>query len=392
MPARFVPSDPHIHGRGCQPPLEPEELLARSSERGIEVTAALIWGDGFGAERQRFTGVDDPASGPGQLLHYDLEISRFAADTTGHLVLLGLRSIEFSNDPLNTPRSGIPVLTWALEQDPRVVAGMAHGQFWPMDGGFPPPGRNCCTPWDFVPEAIRGRLSFITSERVSPGPPLDPGTEFLWRSVLNAGARVGLAGASDFPCIHDALADETPRTDVLLDEDVTYDAWLDALRAGRSILIRGRGRRLNLRVEGQPLGSEVRAGAGESLELSVETTSPDPVTVTLLANGAPVQRVPMGAGAQAAAATISLNESSWVAASTSWATTSPIYVVVEGRPIRGPASDICNLRQYMDYLSGLVRRGRIDLGGEQRLALATYAEVAQELDVRFAQAGGAACP
>ena len=391
-PARWVPSDPHIHGRGCGVRLGPDELLRESSERGIEVTAALIWGSGFAAERRYFTGNDDPASGPGRLLHYDLEVSHFAADRTGHLVLLGLYSIDFSADPYVRPQSLIPVLSWALGQGPRVVAGMAHGQFWPSDGGFPPPGRSCCVPWDFPPEAIRGRLTFLESERLSPGPPLDPGTELLWRSVLNAGARVALAGASDYPCIHDTLTDQTPRTDVLLDGEVSYNAWLDALRAGRTVLVRGRDHHLNLRVAGQPLGSEVSVGAGETLRLSVETVASDPVTVTILVNGAPKLSVPMEAGTRAAAATLSLTESAWIAATSAWATTSPIYVVVGGQPIRGPAEDICYLRLYMDYLSGLVRRGRLDLGSERRLALDTYAAVARELDVRFAEAGGTTCP
>jgi len=366
--------------------------LRESSERGIEVTAALIWGSGFAAERRYFTGNDDPASVPGRLLHYDLEVSHFAADRTGHLVLLGLHSIDFSADPYLRPRSPIPVLSWALGQGPRVVAGMAHGQFWPSDGGFPPPGRDCCMPWDFPVEAIRGRLTFLGTERLSPGPPLDPGTELLWRSVLNAGARVALAGASDYPCIHPTLTDQTPRTDVLLDGEISYDAWLDALRAGRTVLVRGRDHHLNLRVAGQPLGSEVSVGTGEALRLSVETVAFDPVTVTILVNGAPTLFVPMEAGTRSAAATLSLTESAWIAATTPWATTSPIYVVVGGRPIRGPAQDICYLRRFMDHLSGLVRRGRLDLGSERGLALNTYAAVARELDVRFAEAGGTTCP
>ena len=52
-------------------------------------------------------------SGPGFILHYDMEVSHFAAATTGHLVLLGLDSLRFSDDVFNTPSSGVPVIEWA---------------------------------------------------------------------------------------------------------------------------------------------------------------------------------------------------------------------------------------------------------------------------------------
>jgi len=391
-PVRWVRSDPHIHGHGCSARREPEELLAVSSSRDIEVTAGLVWGDGYSADRPHFTGNDDPASSEGHLLHYDLEVSHFAAERTGHLVLLGLSSIDFAPDPFRGPKSEIPVLEWALGQGPRVVAGMAHGQFWPAYG-FPTLPVDCCVPWDFPVEAIRGRLAFLETERREIGPPLDPGTAQLWKSVLNAGARVALAGASDFPCIHHFITNDTPRTDVLMDDgELSYDRWLDAFHAGRTVLVAGgSGTHLNLRIAGELPGSELEVAAGTPLPLSVETVSVEPAPVVISVNGSAVLTVPMAAGVQAAAASLQLTESGWVSASNPWATTSPIYVIVDGRPIRGPVGDICYVRRYVDYLSGLVETRRLDLGSERGLALQTYDEVLRELDVRLAEAGGTGC-
>jgi hypothetical protein len=111
----------------------------------------------------------------------------------------------------------------------------------------------------------------------------------------------------------------------------------------------------------------------------------------ILVNGSPALTLHMEAGAQAAPASLELSESAWIAASNPWATTSPIYAIVDGRPIRGPVADICEVRRYVDHLVDLVERRRIDLGAERRLALETYAEVAAELDVRLAEAGAAGC-
>jgi cysteine-rich repeat protein len=391
-PARWARSDPHVHSRGCGGRLDPEGLLGLSAARGIDVTAALVWGDGYQADRRHFTGNDHAASRPDALIHYDLEVSQFAADRTGHLVLLGLYSLDFSSDPSRRPRSAIPVLTWALGQGPRVVAGMAHGQFWPGDGTFPSPPVDCCMPWDFVVEAMRGRLAFIETERLPPGPALDRGTERLWRGVLNAGARVALAGASDFPCIHHELTPQAPRTDVLVEGPITHDAWLDGLRAGRTVLVAGApDTHLNLRAAGRPLGSEVRISAGEALALSVESVAHEPTSVEILVNGSPAQSVSFPPGAHAAATEIRLGASAWIAASTPLATTSPIYVLVDGAPIRGPAWEICYLRRYVDHLSGLVRSGRLNLGPDRDQALGAYAGVARELELRFTEAGGTEC-
>src|SRR5262245_1463152 len=63
-PARFVASDPHIHSHGCGGDLAPDELLELSRQRGIEVTTALVWGDGFNEDLGYFNGHDDPSSRP----------------------------------------------------------------------------------------------------------------------------------------------------------------------------------------------------------------------------------------------------------------------------------------------------------------------------------------
>jgi cysteine-rich repeat protein len=390
--ARFVASDPHIHSNGCGGDLTPSGLLAVSASRGTQVTAALVWGDGYHEARRYFTGRDDPASQPDRIIHYDLEVSHFPAAETGHLVILGLSNIDFSPDPFRRPGSGIPVADWALAQGPRVVVGMAHGEFWPADGRFPSPPQVCCMPWDFAVDAIRGRVTFIGTERRGLGPPVDAGTLRLWKAVENAGARVSLTGASDYPCIHHVIAAETPRTDVILDGEISYDRWLEALRAGRTSVALGQGNHLNLRLDGVGPGGELKIAGGQVVHASVEGTGAIPYTVQIMVNGSPVGGVNLDAGTEALPIELHLEKSAWVSALSPWVMTTPVYVVVDDQPIRGPAEDICYLIRYVDHLEGLVRSRRIETGAEQAVALAAYDEARATLVTRFTEAGGASCP
>jgi len=392
-PAVFVASDPHIHGHGCDGDMEPAGLQALSSARGVAVTTPLVWGSGFHDDRRYFTGADDPVSRPGALVHYELEVSHFPAAQTGHLLLYGLNSIEFSSSLFRHPQSGMPVVDFARGQGPQVVVGMAHGQFWPTTGRLPDFPETCCMPYDFAPEALRGRVSFLGTEHRGNTPALDDGTAFLHRRVLNAGGRAALVGASDFPCINRTVVADVVRTDVLLDQpgEVTYARWLEALRRGRTTVAVSGGTRLNLRVNGARLGDEVRVRAGSPLRVTVEARMPVATEVRLLVNGVPAATARLEAVPQAASIQLQLDRSAWLQAVTPWVATSPIYVLVDERPILGAAEDVCYVLRYTDHLIRGVERRHLDLGRETGGALAAYAEVRSLLAARFSEAGGTEC-
>ncbi len=391
-PARFVPSDPHLHSHGCNGDLGPSDLAGLSIGRGIEVATPLVWGDGYAEDRGFFTGQDATVSRPGALLHYEMEISHFPAAQTGHLLLYGLRSIDFSSSPFTRPRSGLPVNDWARAQGPQVVVGMAHGEFWPTGGRFPDLPETCCMPYDFLPEAIRGRVTFLGTEQREGVPALDAPTAFLHRIALNAGARVSLTGASDFPCINHTLTNDTIRTDVLLEGELTYSGWLAALQRGRTTVAVRRGAHMNLRVDGARLGDEVQVRAGDTLRVTIEASLPAPTDVRIIANGSPVAVAHIPAGHHSSAFKVQAERSLWIQAVAPWVATSPIYVVADGHPIRGAPADICYALRYQDHLIHGVERRQLDLGVETDLALAAYREVRSELARRFTEAGGTTCP
>ena len=390
-PAHFVASDPHVHSHGCEAAgTSPSDLVRLLAGEGIELGAALVWGVGYDQDRPYFTGQDDPASGGGRVLHYDLEVSAFAAGRSGHLIALGLRDIGFSSDPYSTPKSGLSIPAWAKAQGERVVVGMAHGQFWPA-AGFPAPPVACCMPWEFPIQAARGGVSFLVTERRGDGPPVDGGTFLLWRTLLNSGFKIALLGASDYPCIHRTIDDTSPRTDAIVNGPTSYDGWLEAIRRGRTSISLDARHHLNLRVNGAPLGSEVAAKAGEVLLVSVENEAPEATTVELLVNGATATSVTLAAGRQVATLRLGLPASSWLSARTRRSSTGATYVLVGGKPIRASAADACYLARYADHLSGLVTDGEIDLGEDQAEALDAYAVARAEFDKRFHEAGGNAC-
>jgi cysteine-rich repeat protein len=387
MPVVWTTSDPHLHSTGCSQYADPRELASELRRQQIQLGAALVWGVGYEHDAAFFTGRDDPVSSASFILHYDLEVSHFAAAQMGHLVLLGLDSLAFSRDVFDAPSSGVPVVDWARRQ-PRSVVGMAHAQFWPSDGSFPVPPGGCCTPWEAVVHAARGRLDFLSMERTLAKA---PGSFRLWKALQNAGFRIAITGASDWSCITERFAADTPRTDALLEGPLTYENWLLALRAGRTTAAIGVGNHLDLRVEGRRLGEQLELASPQEVTVTIENQG-KASDVEVLVNGAVVSHLPVPAGSQVAQARLPVTASSWIAARSAYVLTSPVYVLVAGRPVRPSPSDVCELWRYVEHLTQLVRSGRLALHDSEAETLAAYREAAGELQRRLAESGGSSCP
>jgi cysteine-rich repeat protein len=385
-PVTWTISDVHVHTTGCGHPGTPGELAALLKTQGIQVGAVLVWGWDYDDAAAFFTGRDHPLSTPGFILHYDLEVSRFAAAKTGHLLLLGLDSLAYSSDVFNLPQSGVPVVEWARRQ-PRAIVGMAHGQYWPSDGSFPLPPGGCCVPWEVVVHAARGRLDFLSLERTLEE---EPGTFLLWKAMQNSGFRVAIAGGSDYSCFTDQFGDTTLRADVIVDGPLTYENWLVAIKSGRSTASTGGGSRLNLRVEGRRLGEEVQLPAPQDVTVTVETAGRS-ADVEILVNGEVATHIPVAGGLQVAQTRVRVSKSSWISARSPQVLTSPVYVLVEGRPIRGSSDDICYLLRSVEHLQDLVTSRRLRLFDSTDEALRAYADAAAELQRRFTESGGVTC-
>jgi cysteine-rich repeat protein len=384
-PVTWVTSDPHVHTTGCSQDVSPARLAEELKKQQIQVGAALVWGEGYATDAPLFTGRDHPLSSAGFILHYDMEVSHFQAARGGHLLLLGLDSIAFSSDVFHAPNSGIPVVEWAHRQ-PRAVVGMAHAQFWPVEGIQDRPG-GCCTPWDAIVHAVRGRLDFLSMERM---PDDDPTSFRLWKAIENAGFRVPITGGSDWSCIADRFHERTPRTDVIIEGPLTYESWLAGIKAGRTVASARVGTRLNLRVDGRRIGDELQLASAQDVTVTLETAGVA-AEVEVLVNGEPRARVSVPEGLQLAQVALPVARSSWIAARSHNALTSPVYVLVGGAPVRASAEDACYLWRSVEKIADLVRIRILNLYESEPMALAAYREAASELQRRFVESGGGVC-
>jgi len=124
--------DHHIHAAGCAhyvSPTEgvgPEAMARHCQGEDLKVGANLTWGPGFDHQKQYFTGKEDPHSRYPYLLRYDVEVSGFGSQQSGHLCLLRLKDQIYPGGASKDhwPTLGLSTLRWAKCQG--AVCGPAH--------------------------------------------------------------------------------------------------------------------------------------------------------------------------------------------------------------------------------------------------------------------------
>jgi hypothetical protein len=152
----------------------------------------------------------------------------------------------------------------------------------------------------------------------------------------------------------------------------------------------GVGSRLNLRVEGRRLGEEVLLDAPREVTVALETAG-RATEVEVLVNGQVAVRLPVAEGPQLTEVKVPVSVSSWIAARSLNGLTSPVYVLVGGRPVRASPDDICYLWRSVEHLEGLVTSRRLNLYESAQESLPAYHEAIDELKRRFAESGGQSC-
>jgi hypothetical protein len=186
---------------------------------------------------------------------------------------------------------------------------------------------------------------------------------------LNVGFRTRIVGETDFPCIYDERVGQA-RSYVKLDGPLTYSAWLEGLKAGRSYVSDGRAHLMDYAINGVEVGthaSEVTLPSAGVVHATVRAAAlldavPDPrmkgvsysqkpywtierarigssqeVPVELVVNGKAVAKKNLLADGKShdLAFDIPVDQSSWVAMRIlPSAHTNPIFVAVGGKPIR----------------------------------------------------------
>jgi hypothetical protein len=369
--------DHHIHAAGCahyENPTQgvsPEDMDRQVRGEHLNVGCVLTWGPCYYYQKRYFRGrQDDPESKPNQLLHYDLEVSGFPSSHAGHLVLLNLKDQDYPGTKRieDWPTWDLPILRWGREQD--AIVGFAHsGWGLELQGEALPnydiPGFDGIGANEYIVDVTYpGVVDFISA-----GDTPYPWELNIWYQTLNVGFRTRISGETDFPCIYDSRVGQG-RGYERLTGAVTYSKWVDGIRAGDMYVSDGRSHLLDFAVNGQAMGagdSEVRLAAPGNAHVTLSAAAyldpqPDPkvrqaafdqkpywslerarlgdarmVPVEIVVNGKVVARQELEAdgSVQKLSFDVPIAQSSWVAARILPSShTNPIFVLVDGKPIR----------------------------------------------------------
>jgi len=271
--------DHHVHAAGCshyQNPTEgvqPEDMVRQIQGEKLNVGAVLTWGPCYYYQKKFFSGKDHPLSKPNELMHYDLEVSGFPSSHAGHLVLLGLTNQDYPHCVRidQWPTWDLPILRWAKSQG--ALAGFAHSG-WGLEvkskeiPNYEIPGFDSIGANEYIVDVTYpGTVDFISTMDTPYTSELN-----IWYHTLNVGFRTRISGETDFPCITDARVGQG-RVYAKVDGPLSYSAWLEALRAGRSYVSDGRSHLMDFSVDGVEVGtasSEVKLKEKGLVHVSVK--------------------------------------------------------------------------------------------------------------------------
>jgi hypothetical protein len=420
--------DHHIHAAGCahyESPAEgvqPEHMMRHILGEDLNVGCVLSWGPCWYYQKQFFEGKPSKLSAPGNLMRYDIEVSGFPSSHAGHLCLIRLKEDDYPNTTTveEWPSWDLPILQWGKKQGG--VVGYSHSgwglkvnatslptyEMPPFDGI----GAN-----EYIVDTVHGACDFISAVDTPAVWELN-----IWYHTLNCGMTTRISGETDFPCIYGERVG-LGRAYVKLkpNEPLDYDRWADGIRDGRSYCSEGLTHLFDYTVAadgGKPLGvgeagdngraSVLKTSAGKPLKIRVnaaallaETPRNDiretpldkkpywhverarigdtrTVPVELIVNGVAVQTKPIEADGTVRDIEFDYTptQSSWIAVRTFPAAhTNPVFVEVDGKPIRASKKSAKWCLEAVDVCWN--QKVKLTRESEKEAAAAAY-EVARE--------------
>jgi hypothetical protein len=280
--------DHHVHAAGCahyENPAEgvtPEVMMRQIAGEHLNVGCVLTWGPCYYYQKQFFTGKDNPNSKRNEIEHYDLEVSGFPSSHAGHLVLIGLTDQDYPGTKRieDWPTWDLPILQWGQKQG--AVVGFAHSG-WGLQTAteklpnYEMPGFDGIGANEFIVDVTYPHAVDFISTMDTPY----PWELNIWYQTLNVGFRTRISGETDFPCITDDVVGQG-RVYAKIDGPLTYKAYLEAIRTGRTYTSDGRSHLMDFAVNGKEVGT-VAAGQSEDKASELDLSAPATVRVTVKA-------------------------------------------------------------------------------------------------------------
>jgi TolB protein len=345
----------------------PENLLFQAQAEDLDVVENLIVN-----KEQRipdepyFRSAMSRSRTDGPLLAHGQE---FHTSIWGHLGLIGL------TDHLLVPDYAGYVNTAAASLYPHnpAVIEMAHAQgaiagyVHPFEDVPDPNDRSVALTSDLPVAAALGAVDYMEIVGFSD----HRSSAAVWYRLLNCGFRIAAGAGTDAMANFASLRGPVGlnRVYARTGSDTSHDAWIKAIREGRTFATNGP--LLRFSVNGQGPGSEIRLPRGRhTLTIQAEVSSMVPLDrVEIVSNGEVAMTYPLIADrtTMIGRATIPIDRSGWYTLRAAadhavhpvldvylFATTSPVYVIVGGDPIRS-ASDARYFVAWLDRLDDFVR-------------------------------------
>jgi hypothetical protein len=374
-------ADHHVHGGGCshyESPsagVQPEAMFRQAFGEDLNVAMVLSWGPCWYFQKQFFEGGIHPMSTDETVMRYDVEVSGFPSSHAGHLCLLRLKEDDYPGTTKieEWPSWTQPVLKWGQEQGG--VVGYSHSG-WGLEPEEPTedlpnyvmPKMDGIGANEYIVTVANGACDFISAGDTPLNWELN-----IWYHTLNCGFRATISGETDFPCIYDERVGMARSYAHFDDGKLDFDQFCQKIKEGGNYVSDGKSHIVDFAVNGTKAGeddSEVnltRAGkvtvtAKVSAYLPVEqddvakrlqeakwSTAPywhierarigesRKVPVELVVNSMPYARTEIEADGAFHELEFDheIKHSSWVALRVLGSShTNPVYILVDGQPIR----------------------------------------------------------
>ncbi len=381
--AGWYSGDHHVHAAGCAhyssptQGVEPADMMRHIVGEDLNVGCVLTWGPCWYYQKQHFDGQVSKLSTPQNVMRYDVEVSGFPSSHAGHLVLLRLKEDDYPNTKRieDWPSWDLPILQWAKGQGG--VVGFAHsgwGLAVPADHlpTFDMPPFDGIGANEYIVDVTHNACDFISTVDTPIVWELN-----IWYHTLNCGFTTRISGETDFPCISgERVGLGRVYVKMRPNEPLDFDRWVDGVRDGRSYCGDGRTHLFDFEIDGLGVGepgngdrkSVLAAKRGQKLKIKCRAaglldelpTSDDILTrdlskkpywnierarvkgtrqvpVELVVNGKAVDQKLIDADGRTSDVEFEYvpERSSWIALRIFPAAhTNPIFVEVDGQPIR----------------------------------------------------------